>query len=39
MKDNNDWITQRIKISCKQTTSLYVFTNNSNIPKSKSTLY
>jgi len=35
MKDKNDWITQRIKISCKQTRSLYAFINNSNIPKAK----
>jgi len=35
MKDNNDSVTQRIKISCKQTRSLYAFTNNSNDPKAK----
>jgi ribosomal protein L33 len=35
MKDNNGWFTQGIKISCKQTRSLYAFTNNSNNPKAK----
>jgi hypothetical protein len=35
MKDNNDWITQIIKISCKQTRSLYAFPNNGNNPKAK----
>jgi len=35
MKDNNGLITQRIKISCKQTRSLYAFTNNSDNPKAK----
>ena len=34
MKDKNDWITQRIKISCKHERNLYVFTKNKD-PKAK----
>jgi hypothetical protein len=34
-KEKNDWITQGIKISCKDKRSLYTFTKNSNDPKQR----
>jgi hypothetical protein len=33
MKDKNDWITQVIKITCKNKRSLYAFIKNRNYPK------
>ena len=35
MKDNNEWITQGIKIPCEHKRSLYAFPKNSNDPKAK----
>ena len=34
-RKKNAWITQGIKISCKQKRSLYTLTKNSNVPKPK----
>jgi ribosomal protein L33 len=35
MKENNDWITQGIKLSCKHKRSVFTSTKNSNDPKVK----